>query len=313
MSRPQRRAAVTHVVTTLRTPERRACRLLGQARSSQRYAPKAPPGDEAAVVTAMRQQVRANPRYGYRRVGALLRRSGFRANDKRIHRLWRREGFKVPIRVVKKRATGQSANGIAKSPATGPNDVWTWDYIHDRTANGRALKLLSLVDEHTRECLALVAGRSLPAAAALAAFQEVLAQRGAPKRLRSDNGPEFIAKALQGWLSKAGVATAYVAPASPWENGFVESFHARLRDEFLNAEVFDDAAHAQALATAWRRRYNEERPHSSLGYRTPREFAAACSASGRQAPGAAPPAPASLPPSTLACGAPLQPTTPELS
>ena len=186
------------MVTTLRAPERRACRLLDQARSSQRYAPTGPRDDEAAVVTAMRQQVRENPRFGYRRIAALLRRAGFRANAKRVHRLWRREGFKVPVRQVKTRAAGHSANGIAKSPATAPNDVWTWDFIHDRTANGRALKVLSLIDEYTRECLALLAGRSLPAAAALADFQEVVATRGAPKRLRSDNGPEFIATALQG-------------------------------------------------------------------------------------------------------------------
>jgi transposase InsO family protein len=313
LSRPQRRAAVGQVVAAGKASQRRACRELGQARSSQRYVRKAPPGDEAALVTAMRQQVRAEPRYGYRRVAALLRRQGFRANAKRVHRLWKREGFKVPVRQAKRRAVGQSANGIAQSPATAPNDVWTWDFIHDRTANGKALKVLSLVDEHTRECLALVAARSLPAKAALAVFQEAVAGRGAPKRLRSDNGPEFIARALQGWLEQAGVATAYIAPASPWENGFAESFHARLRDEFLNAEVFDDAAHAQALAAAWRRKYNEERPHSSLGYATPSEFARACSASGRKAPVAALPAPSSLRPSTPACGAPGQPATPELS
>jgi transposase InsO family protein len=288
--------------------ERRACRELGVCRSGRRRRPAAAPEEERKLVTAMCQCARANPRFGYRRVAALLRREGFRANPKRVHRLWRREGLKVPVRRGKRRSKGGSENGIARLRATGPNEVWCWDFIHDRTVRGRPLKVLSLVDEHTRECLALVVSRSLPASAALGVIQEVMARRGAPARLRSDNGPEFIARALGRWLEGAGVRTAWVSPASPWENGFAESFHARLRDEFLNAEEFADAVHAQRLATAWRRRYNEERPHSSLGYRTPAEFARSCPGVGRPASGAAPPPPPSLPPRTTE-----QPTTPELS
>lgn len=291
-----------HVEAACAASERRACRTLGQARSSQRYEARRA-DDEGALVTAMRQAVRKHPRYGYRRIAALLRRQGWAVNVKRVHRLWKREGWRVPQRKARKKARGTSANACHARRAEHRNHVWTWDVIHDRTTTGGSLRVLTLVDEYTRECLALEVRRNLPAETALAVLQEAIATRGAPTYLRSDNGSEFVAKTLRAWLEKANVGTLYVAPASPWENGYAEAFHSRLRDEFLDAELFDDAKHAQALAAAWKRAYNEERPHSSLGYQTPAEFSRTLESSGL--PVAATPLPcARRPPTSRPCGEP---------
>ncbi len=162
--------------------------------------------------------------------------------------------------------------------------VWTWDFIFDRTANGRSVKILSIVDEFTRECLALEVSRNFNASDVIDVLADLLVIRGVPKHIRSDNGPEFIAKAIRGWLKSAGVEALYITPGSPWENGFVESFHSRLRDELLNVEVFDNVKHAQALVASWRSDYNHRRPHSSLGYQTPAAFAAGCLASASATP-----------------------------
>jgi transposase InsO family protein len=165
--------------------------------------------------------------------------------------------------------------------------VWTWDFIHDRTTNGRPLKWLSIVDEYTRECLALEVDRSITAEKVIDVLAELFRIRGVPKHIRSDNGPEFIAQAIPRWLSLAGVETLYVEPGSPWENGYAESFHSRLRDELTNREEFTNLAEARHLADAWRLEYNHRRPHSSLGYQTPAEFAAGCAAAA-SAPAAPP-------------------------
>ena len=226
--------------------------------------------------------VRRHPRYGYRRIWALLRREGYRVNRKRIYRLWRREGLKVPQKTRKKRHLGHSANGCARRRAERMNHVWAWDFIYDTTENGRTLKWLSIVDEYTRECLALVVARSIQAEAVIEIVSELMAARGVPGHLRSDNGPEFIAKALQSWLGKTQAQTLYIAPGAPWENGYAESFHSRLRDELLNAEVFTTVTEAKSMAERWQHEYNHGRPHSSLKYRTPSEFASEC----RQAPSA---------------------------
>jgi putative transposase len=257
----------------LHLSERRVCRALGQPRATQRYSSR-PKDDEEALVRRMLVLVRQHPRYGYRRIWALLRREGWRVNRKRIWRLWRREGLKVPSKPRKKRHLGHSANGCARLRPEHANHVWAWDFIYDRTENGRTLKWLSLVDEHTRECLALVVARSLRADDVIEVLAELFAVRGVPEHLRSDNGPEFIAKALRSWLERTGAKTAYVAPGAPWENGYAESFHSRLRDELLNVEAFATVGEAKTMAEQWQLDYNHRRPHSSLGYRTPAEFAA---------------------------------------
>jgi transposase InsO family protein len=224
----------------------------------------------------MLELVRLHPRFGYRRIWALLRREGWRVNRKRIYRLWRREGLKVPKKPRKKRHLGHSANGCARLKPEHIDHVWAWDFIFDRTESGRTLKWLSIVDEYTRECLALVVARSLRAEDVVDILAELFHVRGVPRYLRSDNGPEFIASALRTWLERTGAKTAYIAPGAPWENGYAESFHARLRDELLDVEVFGNLAEAKQMAERWQLDYNHRRPHSALDYQTPEEFASAC-------------------------------------
>ena len=226
----------------------------------------------------MLELVRQHPRYGYRHVWAMLRQEGWRVNRKRVYRLWRAEGLRVPRKQRKRRYLGHSANGCARHRAEHKDHVWAWDFIHDRTHEGRPLKWLSIVDEYTRECLALEVGRGITADRVLDVLAELFVVRGRPHHIRSDNGPEFIAKAIRSWLANASVEALYIEPGSPWENGYAESFHSRLRDELLNREEFANLTEARALGTAWRLEYNHRRPHSSLGYRTPAEFAAGCAA-----------------------------------
>ena len=253
--------------------ERRACRVVGQARRTQRYASHRRDG-EGKLLERMLELVRVHPRYGYRRIWALLRQEGWHVNRKRIWRLWKVQGLKVPQKQHKRRRLGSSGNGLLRRRATGKNQVWAWDFIFDRTANGRSLKWLTLIDEYTRECLALEVGRTMRATDMVDVLIELVQVRGVPGHIRSDNGPEFIAEAVRTWLARSGSGTLYIEPGSPWENGYAESFNARLRDELLNVEMFETVAEARALAMQWRLEYNHRRPHSSLGYRTPAAFAA---------------------------------------
>ena len=258
--------------------ERRACKVLGQPRSSQRFKGK-PREDEGSLVKRMLELARSLPRFGYRRIGRLLRREGWRAGQSRVFRLWQREGLKVPVKKRKKRRLGTSENGCHRRRAAGPNDVWCWDFVFDRTASGSPLKWLSIVDEYTRECLALRVDRGVTSEDVIDTLAELFAIRGVPNHIRSDNGPEFIADALRHWLDHVGAETLYIEPGSPWENGYAESFHSRFRDEFLAMEIFDSIRDAQALTATWRDDYNTQRPQSSLDYLTPVDFAAACAAS----------------------------------
>jgi putative transposase len=260
--------------------ERRACRVLNQPRSSQRR-PSAPRNDESAVIKRMRELARERPRFGYRRIAALLRQEGFRASATRILRLWRKEGLKVPRKKRKRRALGASAASVLARPAQAANDVWCWDFTFDRTTAGSSLKWLSIIDEFTRECLCLKVDRGITSEAVIDWLAELLAMRGVPKCIRSDNGPEFIAHAIREWLARVGVETLYVEPGSPWQNGYAESFHGRLRDEFLAVEEFESLAAARRLTAAFREDYNHRRPHGSLGYQTPAAFAARCCSSVR--------------------------------
>lgn len=241
----------------------------------------------------MLELVRRHPRFGYRRIWALLRAERFAVNRKRVHRLWKREGLKVPVKQCKKRRLGTHDNGIVRRRASHKDHVWAWDFIHDRTEDGRTLKWLSIVDEHTRECLALECRRSFVSGDVIDVLRELFILRGVPKHVRSGNGPEFIAKAIRAWMESANVQTLYIAPGSPWENGYAESFHGRLRDELLEGELFTCLAEAKMLSEQWRLEYNHRRPHSSLGYVTPASFAAAPAA---EAAVGAPPLPAPRPP-----------------
>jgi len=245
--------------------ERRACRAVDQPRSTQRYVARRPE-DEERLVARMMELVRKHPRYGYRRVWALLRREGWQVNRKRIHRLWRREGLRVPLKAHKRRRLGSSESACARRRAERRDHVWAWDFIHDRTANGGPLKWLSVVDEFTRECLVLKVAQSITAEDVKEELIRLFRERGAPDCIRSDNGPEFIASSLGEWLERACVETLYVEPGAPWENGYAEAFHGRLRDELLNMEEFACVREAQALASAWKEDYNWRRPHSALGY-----------------------------------------------
>jgi putative transposase len=269
----QRRQAVRHLRETFGVSERRACRVLGQARSTQRQVPKTKE-EEGRLVSRMLEVVRQHPRYGYRRIWALLRREGWRVNRKRVHRLWRQQGLKVPRRQRKKRRLGSSANSCVRRPAEHKGHVWAWDFLHDRTTDGGPLKWFTLVDEYTRECLALEVRRGMTARAVAEVLAGVVRERGAPVHIRSDNGPEFIAKGIRSWMVGAGLETLYIEPGAPWENGYAESFNSKVRDELLNAEEFGSLLEARVLAKEWKQDYNHVRPHSSLGYRTPAEFGA---------------------------------------
>lgn len=224
--------------------ERRACRVLGQARSTQRYVPRRK-SDEATLLKAMHALVRRHPRFGYRRIHALLRRAGWRVNRKRVHRLWQQEKLKVPQKQRKKRRLGTSEQGIERQRAQHQDHVWAWDFIHDRDERGRPLKWLSIVDEYTRECLALEVARSMKAVDVVDLVSQVMAIRGVPAHLRSDNGPEFIATALRRFVQAAGSRTLTIEPGSPWENGYAESFNSRFREELLNQESLADLAEAK--------------------------------------------------------------------
>ena len=227
------------------------------------------------MTVRLHELVLRHPRYGYRRMTALLQREGWRVNRKRVYRLWRLEGFKVPRKVRRRRAMGCGENSCAVRRALHKDHAWTWDFLFDRTTNGRPLKWLSIVDEYTRECLALEVDRTMPSEKVIDVLHCLVGARRTPAFIRSDNGPEFIAQAIRRWLGDVGSEAAYVAPAAPWENGFAESFHSRLRDELLNTEEFQNVCEAKAAAQRWRDEYNNHRPHSSLGYQTPNEFAAA--------------------------------------
>lgn len=224
----------------------------------------------------MLELVRQHPRYGYRRLWALLRQEGWCVNRKRVYRLWRQQGLKVPRRRKKKRRLGHKENGCSHRRALARNHVWAWDFIHDQTADGRPLKWLTVVDEYSRECVALEVGRSMTARKVTDILTQCVRERGTPVHVRSDNGPEFIAAAIRQWMAEAKMEALYIEPGSPWENGYAESFNSKVRDELLNQEEFTSELEARVLSAAWKEDYNEHRPHSSLGYQTPAAFARSC-------------------------------------
>jgi putative transposase len=262
-----------HLQQRFEVSERRACRMIGQPRSSQRYV-SAKAGKDVSLSQRMIALSHENPRYGYRRVWALLRREGWAVNKKRVQRLWREADLKVPAKERKRRRMGTSENGCTRRRAEYIDHVWTYDFAMDTTQDGRRLKVMPIVDEYSRECLALEVARSITAEDVLSTLTRLFMERGEPAYIRSDNGPEFMAKALKRWLAASRVKTLYIEPGAPWENAYSETFISRLRDELLNREVFANLKEAKVLAEDYREHYNRKRPHGSLGYLTPVEFAA---------------------------------------
>jgi len=259
---------VVRVVEKLEVSERRVCRALGQARSTQRYAAVVA-NDEPRLVVRIVELAARYGRYGYRRITALLRREGWRVNHKRVERLWRREGLKVPSKQPKRGRLWLHDGSCVRLRPEHRNHVWSYDFVSCRTRDGRPLRLLTILDEYTRECLAIDVGRRMNSEDVLYRLWDLFVSRGVPGYIRSDNGPEFAAKAVRGWLGRLGVGTLFIEPGSPWENGYIESFNGKLRDEFLNLEVFDTLLEARVLTARWRHEYNQVRPHSALRYRPP--------------------------------------------
>lgn len=252
--------------------ERRACRLVSQPRSSQRYRPRRP-NPEAALVAEMRALAMEYPRWGYRRIAARLRAHGWASNHKRIERLWRQEGLQIRRPSHKRRRRRQVHNGCARYRPTYPHHVWSIDFAFDRTEAGRPLKILSILDEWTRQSLHLKVGYSLVGADVAAAVRSAVHEYGAPRCIRSDHGPEFTSRVLRRELSRLAIEALYIHPGSPWENGYGESFIGKLRDELLSREVFGSRLEAQVLLDEFREHYNHDRPHSALDYRSPAQFA----------------------------------------
>jgi transposase InsO family protein len=245
-----------------------ACKVLSQHRSVQRRRPT-PADDEAALTESIIDLAQQYGRYGYRRITALLRAGGWFCNHKRVERIWRREGLKVPARQPKRGRLWLNDGSCIRLRPERANHVWAYDFVEDRTRDGRKLRMLNVVDEFSRECLAIRVGRRLKSSDVIDVLADLFILRGIPGHIRSDNGPEFVAKAVRAWITGVGAKTAFIEPGSPWENGYVESFNGKLRDELLNAEVFHTLAEAKVLIEQWRRHYNTQRPHSSLGYRPP--------------------------------------------
>ncbi|UHD45786.1 IS3 family transposase [Aureimonas altamirensis] len=271
LSPARRRACIDHVRSVLpkTVSERRICRALGQHRSTQRRRPRGR-DNEAQLTEDIVELARCYGRYGYRRIAALLRsQAGWVVNDKRVERIWRREGLKVPAKQPKKGRLWLNDGSCIRLRAERPNHVWSYDFVEDRTHEGRKYRMLNVIDEFTHEALAIRIDRKLDSTDVVDVLSDLFILHGVPENIRSDNGPEFIAKAVRKWIAAVRAKTAYIAPGSPWENGFIESFNARMRDELLNGEVFYTLAEARIVIESWRRHYNTVRPHSSLGYRPP--------------------------------------------
>jgi putative transposase len=259
---------VEHVRVTFGISERFACRVVGQHRSTQRKPPKTP-ADEAALTADIIALASQYGRYGYRRITALLRDAGWLVNFKRVERIWRREGLKVPQKQPKRGRLWLDDGSCIRLRPEYANHVWSYDFVEDRTHNGRKFRMLNIIDEFTRECLAIRVNRKLNSVDVIDVLSDLFILRGIPGHIRSDNGPEFIAQAVRTWIAAVGAKTAYIEPGSPWENGYCESFNSKLRDELLNGEIFYSLDEAKVIIESWRRHYNTARPHSSLGYRPP--------------------------------------------
>jgi putative transposase len=271
-----------HINKQMDVSERRACVVVSQPRMTQRYKTKQPDKDKA-LTAEINELAGRHKRYGYRMITAKLRQHGWVVNHKRVQRIWQKEGLQVPYRRKFKKAKGNSDNSCSVKKAEYPNHVWSYDFISDQTEDGGRLKLLTVLDEFTRESPAIEVRRSIRAKDVIAVLEYLFMVRGIPKFIRSDNGPEFIADAIKRRLRKKRVGTLYISPGSPWENGYIESFNGRLRDDVLNREVFYSVKEAKVIVENWRLEYNNHRPHSGLGYMTPAGYAASCNPPGSAA------------------------------
>ncbi len=256
------------MVETLHVSERRACAAVGQVRSTQWRRP-ARSDEEKALTEAIIALATEYGRYGYRRITALLRAQGWRVNHKRVARIWRREGLKVPAKQPKRGRLWLNDGSCIRLRPRYRHHVWAYDFVQDKTRDGRKLRMLTVIDEHSRECLAIETQRRLRSQDVLETMADLFLTHGMPAHIRSDNGPEFIAKALRDWLKRVGVKTLFIEPGSPWENGYNESFNGKLRDECLNDEMFYSLREAHIIIERWRQHYNRVRPHNSLGYIPP--------------------------------------------
>jgi putative transposase len=252
--------------------ERRACRVVEQPRATQRYVAQVP-ADEEPLTTRIIALASEYGRYGYRRITALLRHEGWAVNHKRVERLWRQEGLKVPAKQPKRGRLWLNDGSCVRLRPQYPNHVWSYDFMQDHTQDGRPFRILNVIDEYSRECLASVVARNLTHDDVVMCLTRLFCERGVPAHLRSDNGPEFTAHAVRRWLKRLGVQTLFIEPGSPWENGYGESFNGKMRDELLARELFYSLEEAQVLIEHWRRHYNHVRPHSALGYRPPAPLA----------------------------------------
>lgn len=248
--------------------ERRACRVLSLNRTAYRYEPVKLP-DEEEVRTEIIDKACNFGRVGYRMVTDLMRNGGIKINHKRVERIWREEGLKLPKKQSKKRRLWLTDGSCIRLRAEHKNHVWSYDFIEDKTYKGKKIRILNIIDECSHECLASIPKRNWTNNEVIEVLSGIMLLKGTPEYIRSDNGSEFTAKRIRKWLGNAGVITAYIEPGSPWENGYIESFNARMRDEFLNGELFGNMYEAQVLIARWVKYYNEVRPHSSLGGRPP--------------------------------------------
>jgi len=268
LSPSRRRLAIDHVQEVIGVSERRACRVVGQHRSTQRK-PRTSRPDERSLTAEIIRLATQYGRYGYRRITALLRNDGWVVNAKRVERIWRREGLKVPQKQPKRGRLWFNDGSCVRLRPQYRGHVWSYDFVADRTHDGKAFRMLTVIDEHSRECLAIHVQRKLRSDDVLAVLTDLFQRHGPPDHIRSDNGAEFTAHAVRDWLGRIGVKTLYIEPGSPWENGYNESFNGKLRDELLNGEIFYTLREAIILIERWRQYYNTRRPHSSLGYQPP--------------------------------------------
>lgn len=268
MSPAKRRRAAEKVKAMLSVSERRLCRLLSQARSTQRYRPKEDAFEKRLREAIIRLATRYG-RYGYRKVTALLRGEGFAVNHKRVEHIWKEEGLKVPQKQPKRKRLWLNDGSCIRLRPMHKDHVWSYDIVSCRTEDGRLVRILPVLDEYTRECLSILVARKITSNDVIEVLAHLFIHRGSPEHIRSDNGPEFTAKRVRSWLQHLGVKTLFIEPGSPWENGYIESFNGKMRDELLNGEVFTTFYEARVLIEDWRREYNQVRPHMSLGYRPP--------------------------------------------
>jgi transposase InsO family protein len=259
---------VGHVREVLGVSERQACKVLNLPRSTHRYEP-IPVEDEQGLTEEIVELASRYGRYGYRRITALLRMDGWDVNHKRVERIWRREGLRVPAKQPKRGRLWLGDGSCVRLRPQRPNHVWAYDFVLVRTHDGRGVRLLTVIDEYTRECLAIRADRQIRSSDVIETLAELMMIRGVPDHIRSDNGPEFTARAVREWLGRVGARTLYIEPGSPWENGYIESFNGKLRDELLDRELFYTLLEVRVLTERYRQIYNRIRPHSSLGYRPP--------------------------------------------